>query len=78
MKLLNREYHIPILSPHDIPVFNGEFFEILRFNISIILRVGMGQDERSKINRPGSPVTEKDVETNISRILGANDVQCRI
>ena len=51
MKLLYREYHIPILSPHDITVFNGEFFEILRFNISIILRVRMCQDERRKINR---------------------------
>ena len=39
MKLLDRENHVPILSPDYIAVFNSEFLEVFRLNVAVVLRV---------------------------------------
>ena len=39
MKLLDRENHVPILSPDYIAVFYSEFLEVFRLYVAIILRV---------------------------------------
>ena len=37
VQLLNREHHIPVLSPYDIAVLDGVLLEVLGFDVAVVL-----------------------------------------
>ena len=58
VKLFDREYQIPVLSPYDIAVFDTETAEQLRIKVSVVLRMRVATDEVPNINSLNGVVVE--------------------
>lgn len=50
VQLFNRKDHVPVLPPNYVTVLNGVFLEIPGLNVTVILRMGVREDERCKVH----------------------------
>ncbi len=69
--MLNREHHIPVLTPYNIAVLDGELSEVLRCEVSVVLRMRVRKDKRPEIHCLGCAVTEEDAKAHISCVFRA-------
>ena len=74
VELLNWEDHVPVLSPHDISMLDGELLEVLWLDISIVLGVRMSQDEWLEIHSLGRTVAKGNAKLHIPDVLSPYDV----
>ena len=74
MQLFDREHHVPVLAPDDVPVLDGELFEELGLDIAIVLGVRVCQKKWPEVHRPGCAVAEEDVKAHFSRIFRTYDI----
>lgn len=50
VQLFNRKDHVPVLPPNYVTVLNGVFLEIPGLNVTVILRMGVREDEWGKVH----------------------------
>ena len=59
VQFFNGEHQIPIATPNNIAVVNGERTEFFGIKILVVLRMGMSSDEVTNIHNTVAPVAEK-------------------
>lgn len=75
MKLLHREYQIPILAPNNVSVFYCKTIELLWVKVFVVLRMRMPTYEIADIYCLFGIVAECKADTKVSYVFCFNYIQ---
>ena len=63
--MLNGENQVPVLSPHDVAVVDGEASELAGVEVLVVLWVGMADKKWTEVDNLYNTVVEEDLEFQI-------------
>lgn len=75
MQLFNRENQVPVFSPDDVSIFDGESAEFASIKVFVVLRMRMTTYKLADINSLHSIVTERQADGQVADVLSLDDVK---
>ena len=73
--MLQREYHVPVLAPNNITIFNSKAVEFSGVKILVILRMRMAANKVTNIYRLFSIIIELQTNGQVPYILSMSYIQ---
>ena len=74
MQIFNRKNQVPILSPYNITVLDGEAAKFAWIEILVVLRMRMATDKIANINNLLGIIAERKTNCQIACILCFDDI----
>ena len=75
MQLFHGEYQVPVLTPDDVAVFNGEAAEFAWLEVLVVLRMRVATYEFADVHGLNGIVAERQTDGQVADILCFDDVK---